>query len=500
MSSLSATISIFVHSHNLQYFQPLNYGALHWYCLAIHPAHQTIYLLDPLLDPQYTTQIAAAFESLLHRLRLHTWRIATLSAKLQDDDYNCGMWAVWLSQQWQSFHMQPGQTPGQTTDFTEWVKLQHGSLHSVHLSPGDWLRRWYSRSVNEWRCASEGPFSAPSSQGPPHKRPRPGTKSEGRSSIDVTTPNNETAPGSAERLVHGHLGAKPTAHEEDGGRDVAEAGRDEVKPQVEERNQVEGAFGASRQATKAAGSQEASPTSPGKQLLAKFQKTPGSATVDAHSCLSILTRNVMGFTTIVDELQQIISEHEPDFIVLTETKFVKQQHGKFSIKKPFMGMYKLFCSSVLMPDHKGKQIGNRDNRSSLHERSGSGGVLMAIHMRWQPDAFAKLHAHDREPHLASHVVGVTMSSPRGLCYDIWGVHASQELRTANYIQSSENRSQQTPEHHARRLECRPSSSASNASRQRTSPLPTHPCTDGHARGSQANTYTSTNRPGFKQDR
>ena len=47
---------------------------------------------------------------------------------------------------------------------------------------------------------------------------------------------------------------------------------------------------------------------------------------------------------------------------------------------------------------------------------------MAIHMRWQPDAFAKVHAHDREPHLASHVVGVTMSRPSGLCYDIFGVY------------------------------------------------------------------------------
>ena len=120
----------------------------------------------------------------------------------------------------------------------------------------------------------------------------------------------------------------------------------------------------------------------------------------------------MGFTTIVDELQQIVSEREPDLIVLTETKFVKQQHGIFSIKKPFMGMYKLFCSSVLMPDRKGNQVGNRDDRSSLHERSGLGGVLIAIHMRWQPDAFAKVHAHDREPHLASHVVRGHHVQPR----------------------------------------------------------------------------------------
>ena len=147
---------------------------------------------------------------------------------------------------------------------------------------------------------------------------------------------------------------------------------------MEERNQVEGASGASRQETKAAGSQEASPTSPGRQLLAEGQRSSGSTAMGAHSCLSIVPSNVMVFTMIVDELQQIISECEPDLIVLTETKSVMQQHGTFSIKKPFMGMYKLFCSSVSLPDNKGRQTGNRDDRSSLHERSGSGGVLMAI--------------------------------------------------------------------------------------------------------------------------
>ena len=95
------------------------------------------------------------------------------------------------------------------------MQLQHGSLPSVNLSPGDWLRRWYSHSGNGWRCDSEGPFSAPSNQGPPHNRPRPETRTGGRSSIDVTTPNTETAPGSADRLVHGHLDTTPTAHEEE---------------------------------------------------------------------------------------------------------------------------------------------------------------------------------------------------------------------------------------------------------------------------------------------
>ena len=101
---------------------------------------------------------------------------------------------------------------------------------------------------------------------------------------DSTGPSRVQAQAeSTASLVHGHLDTTPTAHKEDGGESATEAGREESKHQVGARNQGEAAFGASSHATKCAGSPEASPMSPGRQMPDKVQ------TIDAHSCLSILT-------------------------------------------------------------------------------------------------------------------------------------------------------------------------------------------------------------------
>ena len=145
-------------------------------------------------------------------------------------------------------------------------------------------------------------------------------------------------------------------------------------------------------------------------------------TPEAKQSMSMLTWNVMGFTTVVDELQDIIREHEPDLIVLTETKSVNEQHGSYNIQQPFSGLYKIFCTSVSMPANKGKQIQNRDDRPNLHERSGAGGVLLAVHNRWQPDAFVRVHAHDKVPYLISHVLGISISLPSGLQLDVFGIY------------------------------------------------------------------------------
>ena len=80
-------------------------------------------------------------------------------------------------------------------------------------------------------------------------------------------------------------------------------------------------------------------------------------------------------------LQLIILEHEPDIIVLTETKFVKDQHGSASIRQPFMDKYKIFCSSVAASTKEQMEVKCRKDRQNLQQRSGSGGVLLAVHKR-----------------------------------------------------------------------------------------------------------------------
>ena len=149
MSNMSAIVMSLVQNLNIQFFQPLNYGGLHWYCFALHSTQRTCYLLDPLLDGRYANRMAAALHALFQRLELQDWSIAYLPVKLQDDGYNCGIWAVWLSEQWQRFHMQDTET-----NFAEWVRAQHSLLPGVILSRGDWLRGLYLQSINQWRCTS----------------------------------------------------------------------------------------------------------------------------------------------------------------------------------------------------------------------------------------------------------------------------------------------------------------------------------------------------------
>ena len=120
-----------------------------------------------------------------------------------------------------------------------------------------------------------------------------------------------------------------------------------------------------------------------------------------------LTWNVMGFTTMTDELELIIGEQDPDIIVLTEAKFVRDQHGSASIRKPFLGKHNIFCSSVAASTRAQKLIRNKEDRQILHQRSGAGGVLLAVHNRWQPEASVHLHTHSQEPWLASYAIGVT---------------------------------------------------------------------------------------------
>ena len=150
----------------------------------------------------------------------------------------------------------------------------------------------------------------------------------------------------------------------------------------------------------------------------------------------------MGFTTVADELQLIIMEHEPDIIVLTETKFVKDQHGSASIRQPFMNKYKIFCSSVSASTRERKEIRSKDDRQNLHQRSGSGGVLMAVHNRWQPEATAQVHAHYHDPYLVSHVLGVTLStSSRSRC-EVFGVYmpadGKRRQQIYNYLKKHAN--------------------------------------------------------------
>ncbi len=49
----------------------------------------------------------------------------------------------------------------------------------------------------------------------------------------------------------------------------------------------------------------------------------------ASVSLKVLTWNVMGLTTVEEELEQLMIEQDPDIVVLTETKLTDRTQRKF---------------------------------------------------------------------------------------------------------------------------------------------------------------------------
>ena len=101
-------------------------------------------------------------------------------------------------------------------------------------------------------------------------------------------------------------------------------------------------------------------------------------------------------------------------------------------ENPFLGKYNIFCSSVPASTRAQKLIRDKDDRQNLHQRSGAGGVLLAVHNRWQPEASMHLHTHSQEPWLASHAIGVTASNSSGASCNIFGVYMPAEVRQQIY--------------------------------------------------------------------
>ena len=98
----------------------------HWRCLAVSPRTRIIWMFDP-LGNNVTRQLSHTIHSLLTRMQVsHTWRAQHVQLKTQYDSYNCGVWAIWLSQELQTYE-------AQSSD----VSLQNWLMARLRLVPGD---------------------------------------------------------------------------------------------------------------------------------------------------------------------------------------------------------------------------------------------------------------------------------------------------------------------------------------------------------------------------
>ena len=123
--------------------------------------------------------------------------------------------------------------------------------------------------------------------------------------------------------------------------------------------------------------------------------------------LTVLTWNVMGSTTVPDELMQIAQQRKPWIIVLTETKLTDARQDRVFFQE-YLPEYTLFHSCV-----KGNASG--------HCRTGSGGVAIAVHKSLTSQNSVELIDHNN-PAAKTHLKTLKIKPPGSDCLTIWGVY------------------------------------------------------------------------------
>ena len=132
-------------------------------------------------------------------------------------------------------------------------------------------------------------------------------------------------------------------------------------------------FGQSTWTSKAAEVREDTHSAHAQQTTIKRHKTQGES-AKALPMLKGLCWNVRGLTTVLQELTQLVEEHNPDFVVLTETKLRKGSTYRRRLTEALEDyVVHTSCKRDILNMREG-------------ERTGAAGVAIAIHK--------KLTAHD----------------------------------------------------------------------------------------------------------
>ncbi len=120
-----------------------------------------------------------------------------------------------------------------------------------------------------------------------------------------------------------------------------------------------------------------------------------------------LTWNVMGLTTVKEELTQLVASTSPDILVLTETKLTERSQRKCWLRY-CLNEYSLHFSSSMHQRHT-EQI-----------REGSGGVMIAVKKALVPQGCIT-RLSNQEAH-RSHLVQLCLHPPRGNPISVQGVY------------------------------------------------------------------------------
>ena len=164
-------------------------------------------------------------------------------------------------------------------------------------------------------------------------------------------------------------------------------------------------------------------TAVAKQQAAQPQPPPPTKPAFGiiEESFSVLTWNVMGLTTILEELQELINEHEPTVVILTETKLAgKHEHMRW-VRQAFQGKYCLHFSSQSHTKQKDDNV-PLANRRQNHMQYGSGGVILAIQKRWTDACELTRHSYHNMPYMKGHAVGASLRLPDGPKLELIGAY------------------------------------------------------------------------------
>ena len=120
-----------------------------------------------------------------------------------------------------------------------------------------------------------------------------------------------------------------------------------------------------------------------------------------------MTWNVMSTTAVLDELRNLVQEHKPCIMVLTETKLTELEQDR-KLLNTCLPDYKLYHRGV-----KGHKTGK--------QRTGSAGVTIAVHTSLTTQNSVQLVNLDH-PTAKGHCKCLKIQPPGSEALTIWGVY------------------------------------------------------------------------------
>ena len=373
---------------------------------------------------------------------------------MQYDSYNCGVWSCWLSNELQCFEAQTA-----VGNLTTWLNMRKQLIPHARTR-GDVLRHMYSQArvqaaltpfhepnppdMSMTNLMADFAVKAASTYPSPAMDTLPGYCPDlARYLADIATiqiPGDLDSPMSeppnfdmctpADHEASESSPAKPTPPTEEADlHDLSSPPTETPSPEPTLPMQE-----ADLQDHPSLPAEARSPHTPESDTNPASSRPPASIPPPLPDCqtqkfptqsdagpssFTVLTWNVMGYTTVRTELQALLQMHTPDVIILTETKFIKDARLDARLKHMLTEYETYLSSSPRLAPPSDPETGTRQ---------GCAGILVAIHKRWQPRNFVKRHLHDRMPALTGHVLDLTLETPHGLPLYICGVYMPHDLR------------------------------------------------------------------------